>query len=230
MYSTLIISEDKQLILSIEESFKKDGFFEITNSIPSYTTANHLIKVKKFQLIIIEFNQSYSETLKWLKNNSNQNFELIVFHNRLNFPNQLLNYRVNAFIDKSNISKEFGGALKQVRFKLETAQKENIRLSNLIKIASQNRNIKISLSLSGEIKLINSIDIISIKASGNATEIYLSNRQNLKVNKSINQFENLLCDLPFSRIHRSHIVNLMHIKQLVIFCPYLLCLLLYHLF
>ncbi|MFC2119185.1 LytR/AlgR family response regulator transcription factor [Bacteroidota bacterium] len=58
-------------------------------------------------------------------------------------------------------------------------------------------------------------DIVRCEANGSYTNFYFNNKQKLITSKTLNNFEKLLSDLSFSRIHSKHLVNLKYIKKYV---------------
>ena len=56
-------------------------------------------------------------------------------------------------------------------------------------------------------------DIIRCESDINYTTIFLSNKQKLLVAKTLKEFEELLSDHDFFRVHNSHLINLAHIKS-----------------
>lgn len=216
MYSTLVITENINHSKAIEIILKKDTSFQFTDLIASTKIAEHFIKRTNYSLIIIELTtQNQEHVYKWLRNNSKQNFEIIILHDAYTFPNQLLEYRLNAFIDTKSIGIELVNALKRTSKKLIIGLEKDKRLENLLKVVSQKKNSIISLPVKDGLRVINSNDIISISALNSYSEVKLISKNILKVNKTINEFETLTQDLGFFRTHRSHIINLQHIKQLI---------------
>ncbi len=58
-------------------------------------------------------------------------------------------------------------------------------------------------------------DIIRLEASNVYTVFYLTNGRKLLASKPLNNFEKLLSDQPFSRIHSKHLVNLKYIVKYI---------------
>lgn len=58
-------------------------------------------------------------------------------------------------------------------------------------------------------------DIVRLEASDTYTEFYLSDGRKLLASKSLNNFEKLLTDQQFSRIHSKHLVNLKYVQRYV---------------
>jgi two-component system, LytTR family, response regulator len=72
---------------------------------------------------------------------------------------------------------------------------------------------KITLPGNDGLEIINIQDIIRIEASSNYSLVYLINKDTLIISKTMNQFEEILRQSNFIRIHNTHMVNLMHVKK-----------------
>jgi two-component system, LytTR family, response regulator len=55
--------------------------------------------------------------------------------------------------------------------------------------------------------------IIHCKASGSYTEFYFTNRKPLIISKGLKEYEELLEENHFVRVHHSHLINLMHVTS-----------------
>ncbi len=58
-------------------------------------------------------------------------------------------------------------------------------------------------------------DIVRCEANGSYTNFYFKDKHKLITSKTLNNFEKLLSDLSFSRIHSKHLVNLRYVKKYV---------------
>lgn len=58
-------------------------------------------------------------------------------------------------------------------------------------------------------------DILYAESSGNYTNIYFSNKQMVCTSKPMHEYEKLLEDSSFMRIHKSFLVNLLHVKEYI---------------
>jgi two-component system LytT family response regulator len=56
-------------------------------------------------------------------------------------------------------------------------------------------------------------DIIYCEACSSYTKFYLSNRKQVVTSKTIKEYESLLADSFFVRVHRSYLINLRHVKE-----------------
>ncbi len=60
-------------------------------------------------------------------------------------------------------------------------------------------------------KVVDLVDIIRLEASSNYTTFVLANDRRIVVSRTMGEYEELLNDHGFFRIHQSHIVNLRHV-------------------
>ncbi len=58
-------------------------------------------------------------------------------------------------------------------------------------------------------------DIVRIQSISNYSKLFFTGGQTLTVSKVLSHFDELLSGSHFSRIHRTHLVNLLYIKQYV---------------
>ena len=82
---------------------------------------------------------------------------------------------------------------------------------NLKNIQSTSKKICVPV-MSGMVFLQVS-DILRCESEVNYTNIFLKDKQKLVVAKTLKEFEELLGDYNFYRVHNSHLVNLAYIKS-----------------
>lgn len=58
-------------------------------------------------------------------------------------------------------------------------------------------------------------EIIHLKAEGSYTHIFTADNKSLMVSKNLKEFESILSNKGFCRIHNSHIVNMAHISRYI---------------
>lgn len=91
----------------------------------------------------------------------------------------------------------------------------NKRVDNLLFNMTIRKSLthKIALPSQEGLSFENVEDIICLNASGNYTIVYTKNNQKLLVTKTLKEFEDLLPEDFFCRIHHSYIINLNHVKK-----------------
>jgi two-component system LytT family response regulator len=88
-------------------------------------------------------------------------------------------------------------------------------LMHNLKQLRANENPTITLSLAEGIEFIPVREIIRIEAAGAYTNFFLKGGKKLMVSKNLKEYEQMLTDHHFMRVHNSHIINLAEVKRMV---------------
>lgn len=80
---------------------------------------------------------------------------------------------------------------------------------------NSNRKSTLALPTSEGLEMISINDIIQLKAEGSYTRFHLADKRMMLVSKNIKEYEDVLAEHKFMRIHHSHIVNLLSIKKYI---------------
>jgi two-component system LytT family response regulator len=74
---------------------------------------------------------------------------------------------------------------------------------------------RLALHTQDKIHIVNIQDIVRCESNVNYTEFYFSNGKKMLVTRTLKDFEDLLDDQGFYRVHQSHLVNTKFIKEFV---------------
>lgn len=74
---------------------------------------------------------------------------------------------------------------------------------------------KIALSTSDGIHLFEIKDIIRCESEDNYTKFFIKNHKTIMISKTLKEYEELLKDQGFERIHQSHLINLNELKSYI---------------
>lgn len=94
-------------------------------------------------------------------------------------------------------------------------ENEKYKLLNESLKNHQKPHERLALHTQDKIHIVNISDILRCESSVNYTEFYFSNGKKLLVTKTLKDFEDLLSDQGFYRVHQSHLVNTKFIKEFV---------------
>lgn len=73
----------------------------------------------------------------------------------------------------------------------------------------------ITLSTSNGYEFINVADIIYCEADGSYTNFFIKNKKSLLISKHLKEYENLLSDHNFMRVHQSYLINLSEVEKYI---------------
>jgi two-component system, LytTR family, response regulator len=71
---------------------------------------------------------------------------------------------------------------------------------------------RLTLPMSQGLAIVDVVDIVQLEADSNYTIFTMKNGKRTTVSKTLSAFEEVLDDAVFVRIHKSHILNLAHLK------------------
>jgi len=91
-----------------------------------------------------------------------------------------------------------------------STNKLNILQSNTD--SGKNDLLRLVVPLMNGFEVVNVSDIIYCKAESNYTRFFLPKNKEYLVSKTLKEFEEILSDLFFFRIHNSYLINLNHVK------------------
>jgi len=80
--------------------------------------------------------------------------------------------------------------------------------------ASEGKQYRLALHTHQGLKLVTPQDIIRCEASNNYTIFYLTDNTSITTSKTIKEYEEILSEYNFVRVHKSHLVNLSFVEQL----------------
>jgi two-component system, LytTR family, response regulator len=107
-------------------------------------------------------------------------------------------------------------AVKKVKERLSSRNNSYQYQSVLNNIQAKSGKLeKLAIPSANGIDFFNTGDIIYCRADGSYTTIVLKGQQNCLVSKNLKDFENLLAESGFCRVHHSYLVNLAHVQKYI---------------
>jgi len=103
--------------------------------------------------------------------------------------------------------------IKQVVEKKDNYAHIDLLLENIRKKVDNFK--RIALSTSDGIHLFEISDIIRCESEDNYTKFYLKNSKPVLISKTLKEYEELLTEHGFERIHQSHLINLAYLKSYI---------------
>jgi two-component system LytT family response regulator len=104
--------------------------------------------------------------------------------------------------------KEAIGKAVEKKSKDDTSKKIDVLLQNV-----QTASKTICVPVINGLVFVKVSDIIRCQGEVNYTNIFLTDKKKMLVAKTLKEFEELLTDYDFFRVHNSHLINLKHIRS-----------------
>jgi two-component system LytT family response regulator len=108
-------------------------------------------------------------------------------------------------------------AVKRAKKRIEEKTKhKNIEtLLHNLEHKNSPQNLRLCVSSIKGFQVVEVKDILYCEASGNYCNFYFTNHQLVCTSRTMREYERLLEDAGFVRIHKSYLVNLLHIKEYI---------------
>ncbi|MEK8180303.1 LytTR family DNA-binding domain-containing protein [Flavobacterium buctense] len=115
-------------------------------------------------------------------------------------------------VDPEELEKVIG-KLKNIIDKNDNVAHIDLLLENIRKKVDNFK--RIALSNSDGIHLFEVSDIIRCESEDNYTKFYIKNSKPILISKTLKEYEELLTEHGFERIHQSHLINLVYLKSYI---------------
>ncbi|MFZ0389525.1 MAG: LytTR family DNA-binding domain-containing protein [Calditrichia bacterium] len=176
-----------------------------------------LINREKPDLVFLDIILQNETGFDLLQKIENIHFEIIFTTAHHEYAVRAIRVSALDYLTKPLNVDELVQAVQRAENKLMERRKSatfNLPLQNLIE-NQKNLNAglhKIGLPTTQGLDFVQVSSIIYCKAEGNYTHIYLE-EDHLLITRTLKEFEELLSDYNFFRVHRSYLVNLKHIQE-----------------
>lgn len=142
------------------------------------------------------------------------NFEIIFITGFDNYAIKAIKYAAIDYLVKPLVAEELKLAVDRVLKKKNETGHPRLNPVQLQAASKMSSSTRIAVPDSNGLKIIHLHKLIYCKAEGNYTQFVLTNGKIL-ICKTLKEYESLLPQSPFLRIHNSFIVNLDHVKTYV---------------
>ena len=89
----------------------------------------------------------------------------------------------------------------------------NLLLENIREIKPESK--RIALSSADKVIMVYVKDIVRCESQGSYTIFYLNNKEEIVTTKNLKEYEQLLTDYSFVRVHHSHLINFNYLKEYI---------------
>ena len=187
---------------------------ELLASVQSVEEGLTAVRTYKPQLVFLDIEIGNKTGFDLLKQLPEINFEVIFTTAYDKYAVQAFKFSALDYLLKPIDTDELQAALKKLNDKVsqkDIAGKFDTLFHNLKNIQSSSKRICVPV-LSGLV-FIQTDDIIRCESNINYTTLFLKDKQKLLVAKTLKEFEEMLTEYNFYRVHNSHLINLAYIKM-----------------
>lgn len=190
----------------------------VVNVIATDTEAkNGLLLIDKLQpqLVFLDVEMPHLNGFDLLKKLEPVNFETIFVTAYSHYAVEAFEYHATGYITKPINTEKLIAAVNTATKRIE---EKNIN-KNLFSLLEKNTQAaapdKIPLSTSNGLIFVKLAEILYCESSGNYTNFFLFNDKKIMVSRQLGEYEKLLPEINFTRIHDKYIINLSFIKEYI---------------
>ena len=211
MISALIVDDDKK----IRESLKKllsDNCHSVRllDEAASVSEAIPLIKKHNPQLVMLDVEMPHATGFDLLKQLNNIDFKVIFVTAHAHYAIKAIKFSAVDFllkpVDKNDLIEAVNKASVEINFN------HHQHYQGLLKNLEPGKTQKLAVPIKNGLEFLNPEEIIRLEADVNYTYIFTDGQKYTAV-KNIKEYEELLSEWYFFRSHKSHLINLKHVKR-----------------
>jgi two-component system LytT family response regulator len=175
-----------------------------------------LIRLHKPDFIFLDVNMPLCDGFEMLGNFENITFEIVFTTAYNEYAIKAFKFSPFDFLLKPVNLEELNATLQRLKQRLKSPagllqQKDFL---NMVK-SNQMGIKKIAIASTEGFEIIDTTDIIMLEADGSYTRFFLKDQSELLSSTGIGEYEVMLSEQVFMRIHKSYIVNLNEIKKYI---------------
>lgn len=216
MIKAIIVDDEQHCIDRLEKLVATycSNEVELACSIKTIEDGIEAIRKIKPQLVFLDVEINDKTGFDLLQQLPEINFEVIFTTAYDKYAVQAFKFSALDYLLKPVDADDLQHAIKKLDQKVsqrEVAQKFDALFHNLKSI--QGTSKKICVPVINGLVFIQVSDIIRCESEINYTKLFLKDKQKLLVAKTLKEFEEMLIDYNFYRVHNSHLINLAYIKS-----------------
>ena len=212
---TIIIEDNEKQLNDLVEIIKSIlPEIEIIDTADSVASAQISILKHKPELVLSDVMLGEQQCFEIFKDFKEIDFEIIFTTGYDEFALTALKMNALDYLLKPINPVELKNAISKFKEK-KSEKKKMANLEDLISNFSSGKLTKLTISNQTSYDIIDLENIIRLESDKNYTEFILKDGKKIVSSKSIKDYDEILESQGFFRIHKSHIVNISCIKQLL---------------
>lgn len=179
-----------------------NAFIEITNHQPD--------------LVFLDIEMPNGNAFDLLERFKEINFNIIFVTAYDHYAIKAIKFSAIDYILKPVDPEELVKAVSRFESQMETKNSLDKKFKTLLaNVKPENKLKKVGIPDGDGLVFINLADIIRCDSDGNYTYFLLTNGKRIIASRTLGEYEQMFADDNFFRVHRSHLINLEHVKKYI---------------
>ncbi|MFT7157801.1 MAG: two-component system LytT family response regulator [Parvicella sp.] len=168
-------------------------------------------------LIFLDVEMPFGNAFDLLEQIEDVNFEVIFVTAYSQYALKAINYSASYYILKPIDIDELEAAVEKVKENLSKSAPTDANLQTKVLLehiaAKESQNKKIVLPLIDGFDVVDVDEIVRCEANDNFTNVILKDGSKKMICRTLKFYDEILSEIGFMRVHRSHLINLNYIKS-----------------
>ena len=215
---TILVDDEPRGISSLQKLLRINcASVDIIACCGNAAEATEKINLLHPQLVFLDIAMPEANGFELLNNLPAINFEIIFVTAHNNYMTQAFRFSAVDYLLKPVDEELLVEAVKRAEKKIEnkTAGHNIETLLHNIEHKNGSQKMKLCIPSFKGFQVVEIQDIIYCEASSNYTNFHFTNRPVICSSKPIHEYESLLLDSYFVRIHKSYLINLEHVIEYI---------------
>lgn len=214
MIKAIIVDDEKKFSDSLNEMITEifQDKLVVLARCKSVKEAVHAIKIHRPHLVFLDIEMPPGNGFQVLEQIEDKNFEVIFTTAFDQYAVKAIKFSALDFLLKPFGVDDLSAALKRYdekTLKDKTQKQYEVLLHNLKNVSDPAR--KIALPTLNGFSVVSLSEIVRCQADNNYTDFHFTNKTKNVISKPLKEFEELLEEHHFFRVHQSHLINLRHV-------------------
>ena len=212
----IIIDDEEHNCLNLQKMLQRYcAEVEVFGFAQSASAGLELIKNLKPNLVFLDIEMPGGTGFDLLQMTEKHNFDVIFVTAYDQYAIKAIRFCAIDYLLKPVDYIDLVMAVNRVTAKHKEKQEQNLPFHNYIEnLNNTGTERKIALVSSDRNLFVKVKEIIRCEGENNYTQVFLINGEKIMVSRTLKDFEELLEDVGFIRVHQSHLINIEHIRSL----------------
>lgn len=217
MIRAIIIEDEprgRNALVKMLEAFQHK--VELVGTAENASTGRQLISELKPALVFLDIEMPHQNGFDMLADIPVRDFEIVFTTAYDQYAIKAFKFSATDYLLKPFEHDELEEAINKVETRIRNRQGSagiDVLLQNIRQLSS--RENKIALPTSDGLIFVETRNIIRCESDANYTRFFIEQSKPILVSKTLKEFEEMLEEYDFVRVHHSHLINTRHIKRYI---------------
>ena len=180
---------------------------KITGTASSAVEAKNMIGFSSPDVVFLDINMPVLDGFDFLESVDSSKFMVVFVTAHAEYAIRAIKAKAIDYLLKPINIKELQPCVKRIISNINPINNPGETLT------SQNQSDKVILPVSHGFKVLNAGEVIRMEAEDCYTHIFSTHEKKITISKTLKEFEDKVSNKYFFRVHKSHLINLNHIKD-----------------